>query len=122
MKEGSSIEKHLKRMKKLTDQLEGIGAPIAEEDQLVTLLGSLPKSYSMMVTALEARSDNVSLNYVQQALVHEEQKLHEVGSSNSPDVHRGDTGLLGDSTISLKKAFKPGKPPICFGCGQPGRF
>ena len=87
MKEGSSIEKHLQRMKKLTARLAAIGAPIAEEDQLVILLGSLPKSYSIMVTVLESRSDNVSLDYVQQALVLEEQKLHGVGRSNSPDVH-----------------------------------
>ena len=32
MKEGTSIEKHLKRMKELTDRLAAIGAPIAEED------------------------------------------------------------------------------------------
>ena len=59
-------------MKELTDILVAIGAPIAEEDQLVALLGSLPKSYSMLVTGLETRSDNVSLNYVQQAIGHEE--------------------------------------------------
>ena len=122
MKEGSSVEKHLKHMKELTDRLAALGAPIAEEDQVVTLLGSLPKSYSTLVTALEARSDNISLNYVQQALVHEEQKLHGVGSSNDPDVHRGDTALVGDSNMSSKKAFKPRKPPTCFGCGQPGHF
>ena len=75
-REGTSIEMHLKHMKELTDRLAAIGAPIAEEDQVVTLLGSLPKSYSTLVTALEARGDNISLNYVQQALVHEEQKMN----------------------------------------------
>ncbi len=57
-------------MKELTDRLAAIGAPIAEEDQVVTLLGSL--RYSTLVTALEARVDGISLNYVQQALAHEE--------------------------------------------------
>ena len=106
MKEGTSAEKHLKYMKKLTDRLVAIGAPIDEEDQVVTLLGSLPKSYSTLVTALEARSDDISLNYVQQALVHEEQKLHGLSYSSSPDVHRGDTALVGDSKMSSKKTFK----------------
>ena len=46
-------------MKELTDILVAIGAPIAEEDQLVALLGSLPKSYTMLVTGLETRIDNV---------------------------------------------------------------
>ena len=52
MKEGTSIEKHLKHMKELTDRLTAIRAPIHEEDRVVTLLGSMPKSYSTLVTAL----------------------------------------------------------------------
>ena len=31
------MEAHLKSMKELTDKLEAIGAPISEEDQVVTL-------------------------------------------------------------------------------------
>lgn len=52
MKEGTPIDVHLKDMKELTNKLASIGAPIAEEDQVVTLLGSLPQSYSTIVTAL----------------------------------------------------------------------
>ena len=74
MKDGTPMEKHLKDMKELTDKLAAIGAPISEEDQVVTLLGSLPPSYATLVTALEARVDDVSLKFVQQALIHEEQK------------------------------------------------
>ena len=70
-KEGTSVEAHIKDMKELTDRLAAIKAPIAEEDQVVTLLGSLPPSYSTLVTALEAR-DTISLRYVQQSLIREE--------------------------------------------------
>ena len=52
-------------MKELTDTLAAINAPIAEENQVVTLLGSLSPSYSTLVTALEAR-DAITLSYVQQ--------------------------------------------------------
>ena len=38
MKEGTSAEEHIKNMKKLMDRLVAIKAPIAEEDQVVTLL------------------------------------------------------------------------------------
>ena len=70
MKEGTSLETHVKHMKEVSDRLAAIGSPISEEDQMVTLLGSLPHSYSTIVTALEARgSDNLSLNFVQQALL-----------------------------------------------------
>ena len=61
-------------MKELTDKLAATNAPITEEDQVVTLSGSLPPSYSTLVTALEAR-DAVSLSYVQQSPIREEQKL-----------------------------------------------
>ena len=74
MRDGTSIEKHLKFMKELTDKLAAVGAAVEEEDQVVTLLGSLPKNYSTLVTAIEAQ-DNITLHYVQQALVREEQKL-----------------------------------------------
>ena len=67
------METHLKRMKELTEKLAATSA-ISEEDQVVTLLGSPPQSYSTLLTALEARVDDVSLSYVQQALLHEEQK------------------------------------------------
>ena len=75
MREGTSMEMHLKHMKEISDKVAAIGAPIAEEDQVVTLLESLPQSYSTLVTALEARVEDVKLSFVQQALVHEEQKL-----------------------------------------------
>lgn len=61
-------------MKELTDKLAAIGPSIDEEDQVVTLLGSLPQSYSTFVMALEARVDGIKLDFVQQALLHEEQK------------------------------------------------
>ena len=74
MREGESVVNHIKRMKELSDKLASIGSAISEEDQMVTLLGSLPASYSSLVTALEARVENVDLKFVQQALLNEEQK------------------------------------------------
>ena len=69
---------------------------------MVTLLGSLPKSYSTLVTALETRSDDISLNHVQQALVHEEQKMHKERHLSNSDLQRGDAALVGDSKRSSK--------------------
>ena len=68
------MELHLKHMKDITDKVSAIGAPISEEDQVVTLLGSLTRSFATLVTAIEARMDGVSLDYVRQALIHEESK------------------------------------------------
>ena len=60
MKEGTSVEQHLKHMKDITDKLAAIGAPISEEDQVMTLLGSLPRSFATLITAIEARMESVS--------------------------------------------------------------
>ena len=40
MREGTSMEAHLKHMKEILDKLAAIGAPSAEEDQIVMLLGT----------------------------------------------------------------------------------
>ena len=112
MKEGTSVEQHLKHMKDITDKLAAIGAPISEEDQVVTLLGSLLRSFATLVTAIEARMDGVSLDYVQQALIHEEMKQSELFVQSS-----GESALTG--------AFRRGKPrdpPTCFGCGHVGHI
>ena len=74
MKEGTSIEQHLKYMKDVADKLAAIGAPVSEEDEVATLLGCLPGSYATLVTALEARVGDVKMDFVQQALPHEESK------------------------------------------------
>ena len=67
MKEGTSVEAHMKHMKELTDKLAfaAIGAPIPEEDKSSDInycweAYILPKSYFTLVTGLEARQ-NVSL-------------------------------------------------------------
>ena len=113
MKEGTSMESHLKHMKELTVKLAAIDAPITEEDQVVTLLGSLPQSYSTLVTALEARVDDIKLDFVQQALIHEELKMK--GQNNSEE--QGDSALIG----KFKKTVKP-QNLRCYHCGQAGHF
>ena len=111
MKEDMSMEVHLKQMKEITDKLAAIGAPISEEDQVVTLLGSLPQGYSSLVTALEARVDNVRLNYVQQALIHEEKKRQ--------GFIRNDKQPMDSALVGAQEKRRPVK---CFGCGGLGHF
>lgn len=122
MKDGTRMEKHLKDMKELTDKLAAIGAPIAEEDQVVTLLGSLPPSYATLVTALEARVDDISLKFVQQALIHEEQK-----QCNSDFLRSVETAAARKQTdvVLVEKKFSTGtaKHKVkCFECGVVGHY
>lgn len=113
MKEGSSLQEHLRAMKELTDQMAVINCEISQEDQVVTLLGSLPRSYATLVTTLEARQDELDLVAVQQALIHEDMKLK--GEAAVPS----DSGD-GDIALALKGRRQPGKS--CYGCGQVGHF
>ena len=113
MKEGTSVDKHLKHMKDITDKLAAVGAPISEEDQVVTLLGSLPRSFATLVTAIETRMDDVSLDYVQQALIQEEMKQSEL------------SGQLSGAESALAGAFKRNMTrdgPTCYGCGNVGHI
>lgn len=66
MSENASIESHLKDMKEITNRVAAIKAPVSEEDQVATLLGSLPESFDTLVTALELEldSDRLTLEFV----------------------------------------------------------
>ena len=114
MKDDTSVEEHIKNLKELTDRLAAINAPIAEEDQVVTLLGSLPSSYSTLVTALEAR-DTISLSYVR-----EEQKL----KGDSKLDGSMDAGA-GRALIGKQESWKGGghqHKKVCYLCGEPRHF
>ena len=101
---------HLKEMKELTDKLSSIGAPISEEDQVVTLLGSLPSSFSSIVTALEARVDGLTLDFVQQQLIHLERKITD--QQLKPETAL-DSALVGAQKWKL---------PICWNCDEVGHI
>ena len=108
-------------VKELTDRLAAINAPIAKEDQVVTLLGSLPPSYSTLVTALEAR-DVISLSYVQQSLIHEEQRIKESNTLHtSSDTMSGiGEALIGKHEYQTNKRYQYKK--TCYFCGESGYF
>ena len=59
VKEGESVQEHIKEMTELFEALAVIGAAVSEEDRVVYLLASLPESYNMLVTALEASSETI---------------------------------------------------------------
>ena len=51
------MSSHIKAMTEVFNDLAVIGAPMEDEDKVVTLLASLPETYNMLVTALEASSE-----------------------------------------------------------------
>ena len=78
LKEGGSVNEHIKTMSEIFEELAVIGDAISEEDRVVHLLASLPDSYNVLVTALEAQSENMpSWSLVTERLLHQESKLKE---------------------------------------------
>ena len=52
LKDGQSMQKHVKMLTEIFDELSIISDLLDEENQVVHLLASLPESYDMLVTAL----------------------------------------------------------------------
>lgn len=107
LSEGGSVQAHIKSMTELWGGLAAIGEPLKEEDQVVYLLASLPESYSVLVTALEASADVPSLAVVTERLLHEEAKMKTRPSQSSQE---------GALTSKLKKTLR------CHYCNKPGHF
>ena len=112
LKEGESVNEHIKTMSEIFEALAAIGDAVSEEDRVVHLLVSLPDSYNVLVTALEAQSENVpKWELVTERLLHQELKFKERVS------------LLNESD---RKALivhqKKRKSFICHFCHKPGHF
>ena len=109
MGEDEVMAEHINKMKELAGRLEAVEATITEEDQVATLLCSLPESYGSLITALESRADDLSLEFVTARLLHEEQKRKE----NLSSFDGGENALLssgkghhGESTVKSVKSKK----------------
>ena len=76
LKEGQSVQEHVK-MTEIFNELAIIGDNISDEDRVVYLLASLPESFDVLVTALEANATVPEMETIMERLLHEERKLKE---------------------------------------------
>ena len=74
---------------------------------MVHLLASLPESFNMLVTALEANTNIPCMDVVTERLLHEERKLKDREGSGSSHEK------------AMTSRFKR-KSVECFHCGKPG--
>ena len=74
LKEGNSAQAHVKEMTELFDFLSVAGETVSEEYHVVYLLASLPESYNVLVTALEANEEVPKLEVVTERILHQESK------------------------------------------------
>ena len=114
LKEGESVNEHIKTMTEIFEELAVIGDAVSEEDRVVHLLASLPKSFDMLVTALEAQSDTVpKWELVTERLLHEKSKLK--------DKPHGHSSGYGKSALVANQEKKT-KQFTCYFCKNPGHF
>ena len=74
MKDGESVEEHIKVMTELFNGLAVLGDVINEEDKVIYLLASLPESYNTLVTALEANETVPKMETITERILHAERK------------------------------------------------
>ena len=98
-------------MTEVFDSLSVVEDPISEEDRVVHLLASLPDSYNVLVTALEASEDVPKMEVVTERLLHEERKLKE----------RAGTSASVEKAMNLKQRPKR-KVLRCHHCGKLGHI
>ena len=73
-RERDSVQEHILKMTEVFEELAVVGDPVEEEDRVVHWLASLPESYGMLVTALEASAEVPKMEVVTERLLHEERK------------------------------------------------
>ena len=103
-------------MTEIFEALAVIGDAISEEDRVVHLLASLPESFNVLVTALEAQSENVpKWAVVTERLLHEQIEM----SEKTPTYSHGEEGrkaLCAKQKSGQKCQF------TCHFCHKPGHF
>ena len=109
LKEGDSVQEHIRKMTETFEELAVIGDPMKEEDQVVYLLASLPESFNMLVTALEANPDVPQMEVVTERLLHEERKQQ--------DREDSERSHLKAMTVTRSKGVLK-----CYHCGKTGHI
>ena len=71
-----------KAITEIFNELSMIGDNIQDEDRVIYLLASLPDSFDMLVTALEASVKVPEMSTVVDRLLHEEQKIKDCSTSS----------------------------------------
>ena len=113
LNEGQSVQSHMKAMTEVFDELSIVGDPLTEEDKVVHLLASLPSTFDMLVTALEANPEVPKMEVVMEMLLHEETKQRSIDKAESNDKVKA---MAGTHRSPNKKRLK------CYHCGIPGHI
>uniref|UniRef100_A0AAV1TC27 CCHC-type domain-containing protein n=1 Tax=Peronospora matthiolae TaxID=2874970 RepID=A0AAV1TC27_9STRA len=116
MKEGDDVLAHKNKPRTPAKQLDAVGAPVSENDLMITLLGSLSEMFPFLITALESRSDALTWELVTARLLREDMKRKE---------HCGDGVAAGKAFMASdkKRTGRTGnKISTCNYCSKMGHW
>ena len=83
MSEGDSIAAHINKVRELAEQLASIGEKVSDLWMIMTLLGSLPKSYQTLVVTLGTKEPSaLTMEMVTAQLQQEESRQQWSGSTS----------------------------------------
>lgn len=100
-----------------------MGAPVSEDDLVITLLGSLSKSFAFLITALESRSDLMSWELVTSRLLHEDMKRKEQGGGVDEAAHGKGQAFMTTDNGRRKGRQAPAKVSnACHYCREHGHW
>ena len=80
LRDGESVQDHVKTMTELFNELALVGDEIGKDDRVVYLLASLPESFNTLVTAMEASETVPKMEVVTERLLYAERKQKEKAS------------------------------------------
>ena len=110
---GQPVQEHVKAMTEVFNELAVIGDAIEESDRVVYLLASLPESFDVLVTALEAHEAVPKMDVVIERLTHQEHKLKDRGTT--PRNTR-------EEAMTVHYRTGRSKGPKCHYCGKYGHI
>ena len=120
MGEDDDVLEHINKLKTLAEQLDAVGAPVSEDDLVITLLASLSESYQFLITALESRADSLTWELVTSRLLHEDLKRKEQGGGIEGSAHSQAQAFM--SRDNKRKARPVKKTGACHKCGKQGHW
>ena len=122
MAPGENMMEHINKLKSLAEQLESVEEPVLDDDQVATLLCSLPDSYSKLIVVLESRVVDLNMEFVTARLLHEEGKRNE-SLANSMEIP--EKAMISVKAKAQSRDQRVMSSPFkgkgeCFNCGIAG--
>ena len=111
LKEGQLVQEHIKLLTETFNELAVVGDNVSDKDHVIYLLASLPDTFDMLVTALEANNEVPKMETVTERLLYEEQKLKDCMAGSRP---------ANEEAMTIKHNKRRG--PRCHHCKRYGQI